>query len=152
MGEAVNHAARLEPANKDYGTSILIGETTYEAARQHIEARLLDILLVKGKDRPMKIYELVARKGQLSHDTQAVLDAYAKGLSLHWERDWNGSLDCFEEALRIRPEDGPSKVMAQRVRGYKEMPQRVFKKGGAWDGDYRGICVRGDSNRSSEQA
>lgn len=128
MGEAVNQAARFEPANKDYGTSIMIGEATYEAAREHIEARLLDILVVKGKGRPLKVYELVSKKGQLSTEMQAVLDLFGKGLSLHWERDWDEALECFEEALRIRPDDGPAKGMVQRVRAYRECPPEAIPK------------------------
>jgi len=142
MGEAVNQAARFEPANKDYGTSIMIGETTYEAAREAIEARLLDILVVKGKDRPIRAYELVSRKGQLSSDTQAVLDLFADGHARHCECDWDGALQCFENALQIRPDDGPSKAMVHRVRSYKEMPQNIFAAGGAWDGAFKGIFVR----------
>jgi adenylate cyclase len=126
MGEAVNHAARFECTNKDYDTSIIIGEKTYEAAREHIEARLLDVLVLKGNAGPLKVYELISKRGQLSRDMQAVIDLYSKGLRLHWVREWDDALACFEELLRIRPDDGPAKRMLHRMRANKESPPETM--------------------------
>ena len=51
----VNQAARLEPINKQYGTSIIIGQGTYAQAKDVVETRLLDRIVVKGKTRPIFI-------------------------------------------------------------------------------------------------
>lgn len=65
IGDGVNLGARLESLNKEYKTerAIIISETTYEAARDAIEARRLGEVTVKGKTRPVQIYELVGLKG-----------------------------------------------------------------------------------------
>src|SRR5208337_761674 len=64
MGDMVNLGARLEGTNKIYKTSIIISEFTYEQAREHIIARELDLIKVKGKELPVKIYELIDMKNQ----------------------------------------------------------------------------------------
>ena len=59
MGDNVNLGARLEGTNKQYGTGIIISEFTYEHVKEDIIARELDLVRVKGKERPVKIYELI---------------------------------------------------------------------------------------------
>ncbi len=62
MGDNVNLGARLEGTNKVYRTHIIISEFTYEYVKNHVIARELDLIRVKGKAQPVKIYELVALK------------------------------------------------------------------------------------------
>jgi adenylate cyclase len=61
VGDGVNLGARLESLNKEYETKrhIIISESTYEAAKDVVEVRRLGEVLVKGKTRPVVIYELV---------------------------------------------------------------------------------------------
>ena len=59
MGDNVNLGARLEGTNKFYGTSIIISEYTYEHIRDSVVVRELDLIRVKGKEQPVKIYELL---------------------------------------------------------------------------------------------
>lgn len=64
IGDEVNLGARLESLNKEYATSthIIIGEGTYAAAKDAIEVRRLGEVTVKGKTRPVVVYELLALK------------------------------------------------------------------------------------------
>src|SRR5262249_53724223 len=60
LGDSVNLSSRLEGLNKDYGTHVLVNETTYAAARDSgFVFRELDLIRVKGKNEPVMIYELV---------------------------------------------------------------------------------------------
>jgi adenylate cyclase len=59
IGDSVNLGARLEGTNKIYGTHIIIGEFTYQQVKDHVIVRELDLIRVKGKDRPVTIYELL---------------------------------------------------------------------------------------------
>lgn len=68
MGDNVNLGSRLEGVNKMYGTNIIISEHTYELVKEYFIIRDLDIIKVKGKDRPVKIYELLAEKGAFLED------------------------------------------------------------------------------------
>lgn len=131
MGDAVNQAARYEPTNKVYGTLIMIGESTYELAKDYIEARLLDRIVVKGKTVPIKVYELLTKKGELDPEMSKVVDRYQRGLALHIERRWEDAIECFEAALDIDPDDGPSHTLLARVRGYQSDPPPD-----SWQGEY----------------
>ncbi|PKL40883.1 MAG: adenylate/guanylate cyclase domain-containing protein [Spirochaetae bacterium HGW-Spirochaetae-1] len=59
MGDNVNLGARLEGTNKVYGTYIIISEFTYEHVKDNVVVRELDLIKVKGKELPVKIYELL---------------------------------------------------------------------------------------------
>jgi adenylate cyclase len=58
-GDNVNLAARLEPTNKIYTTNIIISEYTFSRVKDRVIARELDDIRVKGKNKPVVIYELV---------------------------------------------------------------------------------------------
>ena len=59
MGDPVNLGARLEGTNKQYGTQIIISEFTYGLVKDRVIVRELDNIRVKGKNKPVVIYELV---------------------------------------------------------------------------------------------
>ncbi len=63
IGDNVNLGARLEGANKIYHTNCIISEFTYEQVKEHVVARELDLIRVKGKEKPVKIYELIDMRG-----------------------------------------------------------------------------------------
>lgn len=62
IGDTVNLASRLEGLNKEYGTTIIIGEGTRAALPDDYDLRPIDSVQVKGKEKPVQIYELRGRK------------------------------------------------------------------------------------------
>ncbi len=132
MGDSVNLGARLEPANKEYGTSIMIGEETVKKAGDLIIVRPLDLLRVKGKTEPVKVYELlgITEKG-LPNDMLRVVELFEKGFAYYLEQNWDWAINYFQQALSIRQEDNPSKRYLERCRVFKETPP-----GDDWDGMY----------------
>jgi adenylate cyclase len=74
IGDGVNIGARLESLNKEYKTSthIIISETTYQAARSAIDVRRLGEVKVKGKTRPLVIYELLGLRMATAGETEPV--------------------------------------------------------------------------------
>ncbi len=67
MGDGVNLASRLEGQNKEYHSQIIIGENTYQQVREQFVCRDLDRIQVKGKMKPVKIYELLGWTKDASH-------------------------------------------------------------------------------------
>jgi adenylate cyclase len=65
IGDQVNLGARLESLNKDYETArhIIISQGTYEMVRDHVVARPLGSVTVKGKHQAVDIFDLVEMKG-----------------------------------------------------------------------------------------
>lgn len=131
MGDAVNQAARFEPANKDYSSNIIIGESTYMMAKNAVEARLLDKIVVKGKTLPINIYELLAKKGELKYAKAEVVKEYEQALKLMWERQWDLAVEGFSKILELDAHDVPSAIMLARVKEYKMKPPQE-----SWRGEY----------------
>jgi len=86
VGDCVNLASRLEGVNKAYGTRTILGADTWSRVRGQFEVRELDWIRVKGKAKPVAIYELLAEEGRLAEDDRAVRDWFASGLAAYRDR------------------------------------------------------------------
>jgi adenylate cyclase len=122
IGDTVNLASRLEGLNKVYGTDIIISEGTYLLARGAIEARELDRVRVVGISEPVRVYELLAEKGQLDLLMASLRDEYEAALAHYRAQRWSEARAGFEECLRLKPEDASSAAMLQRVKRYSDEP------------------------------
>jgi len=122
IGDGMNLAARLEGANKVYGTVIMIGPQTREKAREHIEVRELDRVRVAGKGEAVTIYELLARAGELSAHKRATVERYHEALRLYRESRFAEAARLLEDALGADPEDGPSRALLARCQRYALNP------------------------------
>jgi adenylate cyclase len=130
MGDAVNLGARLEPANKQYRTKIMIGEQTYKLAGDQIIVRGLDLLRVKGKTEPVKVYELLGTKAQgITDKKQQVLDIFNKGFENYLTQNWETAMNYFQQALKIDHMDGPAITYVRRCEQFGQNPP-----GKDWDG------------------
>ena len=129
IGDAVNQAARLEPANKLFGTQILIGEDTFQQARDAVEVRMVDKIVVKGKSVSTKIYELLCEKGSLSADDAEFVRRYEEALRWHWEKQWDDALHLLRIAQELRPDDGPCKVLKDRIEQFRQQSPDEFWTG-----------------------
>lgn len=116
IGDSVNLAARLEPANKTYNTLSMVSEVTLEAGdASRYRVRELDLIAVKGKEEPVKVYELLELAGvPLANDKEAALVQYELGMAEYKEHEWARAREYFEAALDACPDDGPSAVYVQR--------------------------------------
>ncbi len=132
IGDSVNLASRLEGAGKEYGVSILISEDTYLRAQDAVEVRELDLLQVKGKERPVRIYELLAKKGELQSPKARVREVFAEGLALYRKQAWEEAAPRFQQVLELNSEDGPARTFIRRCQIYRGNPP-----GPGWDGVYR---------------
>ena len=128
MGDNVNLASRLEGLNKEFGTRLIISETTFEAVKDTMLARELDSIRVKGKMRPVNIYELVGFRSE-SEALLPKLERFHKALEIYRSAQWETAIGMFGELLRDFPDDGPTRVFVQRCWDLIENPPE-----GEWDG------------------
>jgi adenylate cyclase len=122
LGDNVNLAARLEGANKEYDTSIMISEATHALVVGKFVVRELDKIRVVGKKNAVRIFELIAVAGTELPMPQEFLDAYAAALAAFKERRWAEAIQGFQKALELRPGDVPSKTYIERAKVFQMMP------------------------------
>lgn len=130
IGDTVNLASRLEGANKEYGTRIMISESIYESIQDLVVTRELDLLVVKGKTKPIRVFELVALKEEtLSSELTGCLAKFEQGYALYRQRSFDEAIVHFKAALGFVPNDGPSLTYIKRCEMLKADPPPAD-----WDG------------------
>ncbi|MFQ5649641.1 MAG: CHASE2 domain-containing protein [bacterium] len=122
IGDDVNLGARLEGANKQYGTTIIISEATYRMVRKKARARELDLVRVKGKKKPVKIYELRGMAPLPQIEQELLIDVYAEALDYYKRLKWYQALKEFKRILRHFPTDGPTRLYIKRCLDFIETP------------------------------
>ncbi len=122
IGDTVNLASRLEGVNKTYGTRILISEETRLLAADAIEVRAIDSIRVMGKSESVQIYELLGRGGQLDATTLELRDHFDKALENYRAGSLETAEQLFQRCLTLRADDGPSRVMLERIRQERADP------------------------------
>ncbi|MCH2534866.1 MAG: adenylate/guanylate cyclase domain-containing protein, partial [Bdellovibrionales bacterium] len=130
MGDAVNLGSRLEGINKEYGTRIIISEFTYQDVKDSFICREIDWVRVKGKNKPVKIFELID-EGSTSVENAKMLKHFNKGFELYHQKMWTEAIEQFNLALNHVPEDVPSKLYIQRCETFIKQPPPED-----WDGVY----------------
>ncbi len=131
MGDTVNLAARLEPANKDFNTSIIIGQETYRHVEKSLAGRLLARIIVKGKTEAVSIYELLGEKSEVAERDGGWLDLYDKAVRSFHERKWDESSEMLDGVLELKPNDGPAVFLKKQVEAMKNNPPPP-----GWQGEY----------------
>jgi adenylate cyclase len=128
MGDSVNLAARLEGANKEYQTTVIIGEGTYEMVKDELFCRELDAVRVKGKNLPVRIFELLGDRRDAA-EWQEFTDRFETGLAKYREGLWDEAIAAFTSVLEVKPDDHPARLYLERCAELKANPPE-----GAWDG------------------
>ncbi len=130
VGDHVNIASRLEGATKLYGTAILLSEFTLQDLQEDHLVREIDVIRVKGKNRPVRVYEALDHLvDETVEDFSAFLKLYTRALAAAKNREWASAIETFEEALAMRPTDVVSKLHLNRCQAYLETPPAED-----WDG------------------
>lgn len=135
IGDAVNLAARLEPANKLYETTILAGERTYELAGPSILGRPVDLLAVKGKEKPVQTYEILGVRDKMPQEIIRGCELYATGYEAYTSQNFSQAAELFAEAekfLQNKGEDKLCRIYIQRCRDFMTHPPAPD-----WDGVVR---------------
>ncbi|PIZ71372.1 hypothetical protein COY07_05015 [Candidatus Peregrinibacteria bacterium CG_4_10_14_0_2_um_filter_43_11] len=125
MGDTMNLGSRLEGVNKQYGTSIIISESTYVQVKDSFVCRELDRIRVKGKNEPVTIYELVGKKGEVNDVQTAVIQSFESALVLYRKNDFT----VAQQQFTALADDAPSKRFAKRCEEFTKNPPA-----NDWDG------------------
>jgi adenylate cyclase len=115
IGDGVNLASRLEGACKQYSARILLSELTYERLKGVYRLREVDRVVVKGKTRPVSVYECLDYHDERSFpNLMETLGAFGEGLARYRDRDFEKGVHWFEEALKANKGDRLSDLYVDR--------------------------------------
>lgn len=133
LGEEASLAARLAGQGTAYGVNILIGETT-QAAAPHLAALEIDLIRVKGRNAPARLYALFGDETAAADpDFQKLAEAQAAFLEAYRAQRWG---DAQELLAICRGHGGPwlrdlYDLFSARIRAFRQR-----SPGAAWDGVY----------------
>lgn len=113
LGDSVNTASRFEGINKLYGTLICVGESVMEEAKDSFVFRKLDSIQVKGKEKPVFIYELIGEIGKVPKETLAIIEEFEKGLTFYTAGNITEGKEIFARLYKERG-DAPSLTFLNR--------------------------------------
>jgi adenylate cyclase len=123
IGDSVNIASRLEGANKFYRTGIIVSQATYDLVKHRIVGRELDVITVKGRTEPLRIFELLQPvDAEADASFSKFLAFYSEGMHCYRERRWRQAMSNFQAALSLRTDDYPTTIHLERARQYVQYP------------------------------
>lgn len=129
IGDNVNLASRLESINKYYGTSILICDEVWEMVKADIECREIDYIRVAGKVRPIRIFEVMGKKGELDEMMLELRQYFEAGLAAYRASRWDEGRLAFEKCIDLNPRERAAVKFLSRIATFQLSPP-----GNEWDG------------------
>lgn len=122
IGDSVNLAARLESANKFYGTAILVSAATRQQAGDEFAFRPLGAVQVKGKREAVQIYELLGRRSDATPEQVAYSESFGSAVELFRARRWEEARTAFALCGRMRDDDPAAQVYAEAIERFRIEP------------------------------
>jgi adenylate cyclase len=135
LSDNVNLAARLEGLTKFYGVSLLISESVLQALHQpeQYQIRFLDQAIVKGKNEPISVYEVLDAEPQKIRDLkQATQTEFDQGLQAYRHQAFGAAIVHFNQVLKVNPLDKTARLYLERI---EILQQQEIPKN--WDGVWR---------------
>jgi len=128
LGDAVNLGSRLEGLTKQYGVSIIVSEAVKLEVSDHV-FRELDRVKVKGKDRPVAIFEPLGEYAVQDSATRQELEQYHQALQLYRQQCWNEAETILQNLHNKAPIRLIYKIYLERINYFREHPPEKN-----WDG------------------
>jgi adenylate cyclase len=128
VGDAVNLAYRLESLTRLYDVSCLVSEYTVRESKGKFPFRELDIVRVKGRNAPVRVFELWHEE-RSPETVEEILRKFEAARRFYLMREWDRAEVLFQQVLELHPGDGPSRLYLNRLRELRLVPP-----GDAWDG------------------
>jgi adenylate cyclase len=130
IGDGVNLASRLESACKAYSARILVGESTVSKLKGTYRLRDVDLVVVKGKTQPVKVFEMLDyHTAESFPNLLDVTEYFNDGIRAYRAAEWDKAITRFDKCLALNPGDGLSRTYFGRCEVLKATPPE-----GEWDG------------------
>ncbi len=129
LGDRVNLASRLEGASKLYGAQIVCDEATKAAAGPGLLWRTLDLLAVKGKHEPVRIFEPLGVADALPSAERGFAEVWESAFASYRERRFGEALAELAFLRRERPDDAGVRRLIDLCERFRAEPPPA-----GWDG------------------
>lgn len=130
LGDAVNLGSRLEGLTKVYGVDIITSEFTRHSVPE-FEYRELDRVRVKGKDKPVKIYEPLGLLESIDKSERKLLKQFHIGIKQYRAQNWDAAEREIFGLSQLEPDRKIYKIYLDRIMHYRENPPSAD-----WDGSF----------------
>jgi len=136
MGDTVNLGARLESGAKHWGIDVQVAHSVYESTNDYFIYRKLGSIRVKGKQEPIKVYELICQKGKESEDIKNLLNQFEIARKLYLNKKWDEAIKAFNKSNKLEQmsdyrKTNPSQTYIKICNEFKNNPPNSN-----WDGTY----------------
>lgn len=131
IGDTVNLAARLEGANKTYGTKSLVSEAVYDRVKDTFLCREVDLIAVKGKSVPVRIFEVLQESAEAAPKLKGIKEGFEAGLAAYRNRKWAEAKKRFAATAKTYGDEA-SEVFLHRAEVFEAGPPPDD-----WDGVFR---------------
>jgi adenylate cyclase len=129
VGDTINLASRLEGLNRFYGTWVLVCEGVRRAAGAAFVWRQLDRVRAKGKQKPIELYQLLGRAGEVGRPLLEFSARYEEALRLYRERRFRDAASALEPLAADFPDDLSVARLLELARDFRNRPPEE-----GWDG------------------
>ncbi|MFA6446978.1 MAG: adenylate/guanylate cyclase domain-containing protein [Patescibacteria group bacterium] len=129
IGDSVNLGSRMEALTKEYGVAMLISESTKDALNGGFLLRLVDLVAVKGKKVPVKMYEVIKKTAKATQQDKDLVAQYEDAIKDYFAKDFSSAIQKIQSLLQKYPTDGPSKTLLERAQHFQSNPPPAD-----WDG------------------
>lgn len=122
MGDGVNLGSRLESLTKAYGVKVLMSQATVDKLpKNEFFMRNLDDIRVKGKEIPVRIFELMRPDYVKSEQKiRDLIGEFELGREAYRKQDWALAEKHMLACFNVAPNDGPTHLYMKRIQEYKE--------------------------------
>ncbi len=124
VGDIVNTVGRIEGFNKKLGTQILVSADVLHQVDGFL-TRELGKFLLRGKSKPVVLYELLCRLEESDETQQGLCKLFAEGLSAYRNQSWQKAKEKFCNCTELAQEDGPSLFYLKVCETYLQNPPGV---------------------------
>lgn len=128
MGDAVNLGSRLEGLTKFYGVDIIVSEASKAQVSDYVY-RELDAVRVKGKDKPVAIFEPIGPVESADAKTLDSLGRFHEALARYRRQDWPGAELLLLQLQEMEPQRYVYTLYLDRIKHFKNNPPSAD-----WDG------------------
>ncbi len=122
IGDSVNLGSRMESLTKEYGVSLLVSEATREGLKEKYLMRAVDLVAVKGKKEPVRMYEVVKLESEASPADNKLVARFGEAMQAYNAKAFDKAVSITDDLLSQFPDDGPTKVLNARAKHFMQEP------------------------------